>query len=218
VGDVHTLLLMLSSVGFALLAMLTAIYLRDPYPGYAAVHRDHDRAEGQVAEERDTYRQEIDQCFEAQLRAVDERLEQAIEARHTLNAAVREARQMIASYENWVRAWSTCGQLLLRVYWIAYHRTLNRSMPADKSERSAPQLELVTSPLIEEVGAAEVLLDRLTDEVIEQYRREAADTQRELDRRHTAVQSSAPDFFRQVEVSTESVGPPLPPLALPAPA
>jgi hypothetical protein len=129
-ADLHTILLMIASVGFALLAFGTAMHTRDLYPGYTEVFLRQRKAEAALMGLRELYLAQVQALFQQAPQAVAAQAAQ-IEANRAAVRAQREAiRQLGDRYREAVGAIESACRALMDRYRAINARVRTAPTPA----------------------------------------------------------------------------------------
>jgi hypothetical protein len=204
-ADLHTMLLMIASMAFALLAFGTAMHTRDLYPGYSAVTRRQTKARAVLEGWRELYLAQCEALFRQSPQTVEAKVAQVEASR----AAIRGHREAIGQLGDRYGAAVGAIESSCRAS-IERYRTTNRQVrtapaPADFGlpwAGFAPTDRADRANRGDATGLARVprTTDRPEDLAVAAQRLRA-----ELERRFGKVLEEASDFFAAADAEAEGL-------------
>lgn len=200
-ADLHTILLMIASVGFAFLAFGTAMHTRDLYPGYTAVFLRQRKAEAVLMGLRELYLAQVQALFQQAPQAVVAQAAQ-IEANRAAVRAQREAiRQLGDRYREAVGAIESACQALMDRYRAINARVRTAPTPA---YFAVPWAGFARTDLMDSEGtgsAGPTMIPAAGGQG--SLDAAVAQLQTEMTRRLGAVLDEAPAFFAAADAEAE---------------
>ena len=142
-SDFQTLLLIIASIGFAALSFATGLFASDVYPGYSPVAARWSSRHASLLAVRRSVGGEAEELTGELLTEVDDRVQQAAQARSKFASTVKQARDVVSEHHHAVRVVNSALDGLVQRYRRAVLVVRDRGLPlpaymADASRAVVP--------------------------------------------------------------------------------
>ncbi|NCA70658.1 MAG: hypothetical protein EOM91_11235 [Sphingobacteriia bacterium] len=205
VADVYTVLLMIASVAFAAVAIITALKILDPYPGFSAVDRRHRAARRGLQALRDHYLARVNALFQEQEQRLEQVLVQARQARSSAGQTLEAARHLAEQYRHGTDAIAGSCRASLGQYRATNLAVRTAPPPTyfddEWPDFAARELAETGSPAIE-TARTESARQRANPGELEAS---AAAIKKQLNDRHTECLREVPAFYEAADALAEPV-------------
>lgn len=128
-SDFQTLLLIIASIGFAALSFATGLFASDVYPGYSRVAARWSSRHASLLAVRRSVGGEADELTGEVLNEVDDRVQQAGQARSQFASTVKQARDVVSEHHHAVRLVNSAHDGLVQRYRRALLVVRDRGLP-----------------------------------------------------------------------------------------
>lgn len=128
-SDFQTLLLIIASIGFAALSFATGLFASDIYPGFSRVAAHWSSRRASLLAARRSVGGEAEELTGELLNEVDERVQQAAQARSQFASTVKQARDVVSEHDHAVRLVNSAHDGLVQRYRRALLVVRDRGLP-----------------------------------------------------------------------------------------
>jgi len=174
--DLDSILFMAFSAIFAVMALIDAFKLDDPYPGYGVNHRRLEEAKESLMDEKDEKRMELEDAKSAADDEIEQIKLQVKERKSSLNIADQGIKGLTQQYGKYMKSLEQGGVALIKEYQT--NNKIHRTEPSPKYFDEKPDLAYeeqfplnspeVTAKITEELGKLDNFYERLEEQRVNQ--------------------------------------------------